>query len=134
MARTVPIVQMTAVLGDVTVTLPATSENVPLTPLAVKPFADTRTIAVVLAAPVAVQAKLPVLGAAEASVVNVLPPLRLNWILTVDVGSRFVVHVIVCAVPIVQLAPAAGDVTATRRTADRERAARPDRRHAAVRG
>src|SRR4051794_28980257 len=94
MARTVPLVHVTAVLGEVTVTLAATSENLPLTPLAKKPFADTPTIAVVVADPVAVQAKLPVLGAVEASVVYVLPPLRLSSIFTVAVGSRFDVQAI----------------------------------------
>src|SRR5262245_13197521 len=67
MAWTVPTVQVTAVLGEVTVMLAATSENVPLTLVALKPFADTRTFAVVLAGPVAVQAKLPWLGAAGKS-------------------------------------------------------------------
>ena len=43
--------------------------------------------------------------------VYVLPPLRLSSTFTVAVDSRFEVHVIVWAVPIVQLAPATGDVT-----------------------
>ena len=56
MACTVPIVQMTAVLGEVTVTLAGDQRERAAHAVAVKPFADTRTIAVVLAAPVAVQA------------------------------------------------------------------------------
>jgi len=43
--------------------------RLPLTLLALNPFADTRTFAVVLVAPVAVQAKLPLFGAVAASVV-----------------------------------------------------------------
>ena len=42
-----------------------------------------------------------------------LPPLRVSSIFTVADDSRFEVHVIVCASPIVQLALAAGDVTVT---------------------
>jgi hypothetical protein len=41
-----------------------------------------------------------------------VPPLRLSWTRTVPPGSRLLAHVIVCVVPIVQLAPATGAVTA----------------------
>ena len=111
MAWTVPIVQVTAVLGDVTRDARGDQRERPAHAAGrqtVRRHAHDRGRG---GRPVAVHAKLPVLGAVEASVVYVLPPLRLSSIFTVAVDSRFDVHVIVCAVPIVQLAPAAGDVT-----------------------
>ena len=46
--------QVTAVLGDVTVTVPATKENFPLVATAVVLFEETRTIADVVAVPATV--------------------------------------------------------------------------------
>ena len=64
-------------------------------------------------APVAVQARLPLAGADDASVVQVAPPSRLSSTRTVVPAGRLLVQEIVRAVPIAQLAPAVGDVTAS---------------------
>ena len=86
----------------------------------------TRTSAALLAAPVAVHAKLPVLGAA-ASVVYVLPPSRLSSTRTVCGGRELFVQVIVWALPIAQFAPAVGAVTARTGVTIANRAARAGR-------
>ena len=67
MAWTLPTSQVTAVLGDVTVTVPATKVNLPLVAIAVVLFEETRTIADVVTVPATVQVKLPLLGAEVAS-------------------------------------------------------------------
>lgn len=67
MAWTLPISQVTAVLGEVTATVPATNENLPLVATAVVLFDDTRTIAEVVTVPATVQVKLPLLGTEVAS-------------------------------------------------------------------
>ena len=61
-AWTLPTSHVTAVLGDVTVTVPATNANLPLVATAVVLFEETRTIADVVTVPATVQVKLPLLG------------------------------------------------------------------------
>ena len=63
---------MAAGAGLVTISAGVTMPNAPLAPLAVAgPFAVTRIFAFAVSGPVATQARLPVFGAAAASVSNV---------------------------------------------------------------
>ena len=110
----VPIVQLAPAAGDVRDSAGLPMANAPLVATAgTLPFAVTRTIAALVAGPLAVQARLPLAGAADASDVQVAPASRLSATLTVVPAARLLVHEIVRAVPIAQLAPAVGDVTAS---------------------
>src|SRR5438477_225988 len=69
-------------------------------------FPVTRTTAAPAAGPVAVQAKLPVLGAAAASVSKLVPPSRLNSTSIVASDGKLSVQVIVWGVPTKATEPA----------------------------
>ena len=91
---------MAAGAGPVTASAGMTMPNAPLTPLAVTgPFAVTRTVALAVSGPVTVQARLPLFGAADASVSNVPPPSRLSSTSTVALAGRLSVQVIASDVP-----------------------------------
>ena len=85
----VPIVQLAPAAGDVTDSDGLPMVNAPLVPTAgTPPFAVTRTSAALVAGPVAVHARLPLAGAADASVVQVAPPSRLSSTRTVVPAGR----------------------------------------------
>ena len=95
----VPTYATASAAGPVTVSDGVAIANVPLLPLAdAGLLAATRTTTALESGPVAIQAKLPVLGAAAARISNVLPPSRLSSMLTEDAG-KFVDHVIATGSP-----------------------------------
>src|SRR3954470_24880518 len=97
--------------GPVTARTGVTTPKAPLAPLAVVgPVAVRRTRAAAVSGPVTVQVKLPVLGAAAASVSNEPPPSRLSSTSTVALGGRLSVQAMASDVP-TKATPADGAVT-----------------------
>ena len=85
--------------GPVTVSDGVVIANAPLVPLATTGSVTvTRATAAAVSGPVTTQAKLPVFGAAAASVSNVPPPSRLTST-TTDAAGTFVDHVIGAVMP-----------------------------------
>ncbi len=110
----VPISQLAPADGPVTFSAGITMAKAAPRPLVGNgSFPVTRTTAEVVAAPATVQAKLPVLGAAAASVSKVSPPSRLNSMSIVASAGRLSVQVIVWADPTKATEPAPGPVTVT---------------------
>src|SRR4051812_8834131 len=87
--------------------------NAALAPVAVAgPVAVRRTSAAIVSGPVTVHAKLPVFGAAAASVSNEPPPSRLSSTSTVALGGKLPVHETASDVPTYAgTMPATGAVT-----------------------
>src|SRR6185295_13511208 len=106
----VPIVHCAPAAGEARARAGLPIANVPLAPSAGRPFAETRTFAAAVAGPMTVQPRLPVAGAAVASAVQVAPPSLLSSTRVVMPAGRLLDHEMVRAVPIAQLAPAAGAV------------------------